>query len=182
METSLLKQTATIFFRAQNSIMNLTESLGSFQKFLIFLCWQEDWIHKFCSRNVLQKSLYPFPFSVFFFSFFFSPPCFEAKHWHSWFQWPFGLNCYEIDFAWQYIFLLAVEISMQAQQPQLFQQTSHYSVTNSYNLIWRKSPAKEWYELPNKCCIFVAFFILERMQELILGCPKPGRSRTIIFP
>lgn len=71
METSLLKQTATIFFRAQNSIMNLTESLGSFQKFLIFLCWQEDWIHKFCSRNVLQKSLYPFPFSVFFFSFFF---------------------------------------------------------------------------------------------------------------
>ena len=73
METSLLKQMATIFCRAQNSIMNLTESLGSFQKLLIFLCWQEDWIKNFCSwngyRNPFVPALPPPFFSFFFFSF-----------------------------------------------------------------------------------------------------------------
>lgn len=130
METSLLKQMATIFFRAQNSIMNLTESLGSYQKLLIFLCWQEEILFK----KRFTKSLCPLP--IFFF------PCFEAKHWHSWFQWPFGLNCYERDFAWQNIFFLAVEISVQAQKPRLFQH-SYYSVIHSSNLIWQKSAVKE---------------------------------------
>lgn len=65
MEISLLKQMATIFFRAQNSTMNLTENLGSFQKFLVFLCWQ-----RIEFTNFVQETFYKNPLVSFHFLFF----------------------------------------------------------------------------------------------------------------
>lgn len=77
METSLLKQMATIFFRAQNSIMNVTESLGSFQKLLVFLCWQRIEFTNFVQETFYKNSLVSFHF-LFFLSFFFFPALKES--------------------------------------------------------------------------------------------------------
>lgn len=78
METSLLKQMATIFCRAENSIMNLTESLGSFQKLLIFLAGKRIEL-KLLFMKRLQKSLCPFSPPSFFLLFLFFIPALKQS-------------------------------------------------------------------------------------------------------
>lgn len=69
METSLLKQMATIFLRAQNSIVNLTVNLGSFQNLLVFLCRQRVEFTNFVKETfhkILRLSIFLSSFLIFF--------------------------------------------------------------------------------------------------------------------